>query len=75
MLFSKMKKEILAVQGMSCSHCEQTIEEGLFEIPGIEKVEANHKKGQVKIFYNGDPPDTEAVQNTIAELGYEVAGS
>ena len=74
MLFSKTKKETLIVQGMTCSHCEQTVEKGLRELPGIEKVKADHKQNRVAVFYKGDVPDMEAVRKKIVDLGYEVAG-
>ena len=73
MLFSSSKKETLAVQGMSCSHCEQTVEKGLRDLPGVHKVKADHKQGRVEVFYKGDAPDMEAVRKKIADLGYEVA--
>ena len=72
MLFSKTKKETLAVQGMSCSHCEQTVEKGLRELPGIKRVKADHKQNRVEIFYSGGPLDVEVVRKKIVELGYEV---
>jgi copper chaperone CopZ len=73
MLFSRAKKEALAVQGMSCSHCEQTVVNGLQDLPGVKKVKADHEQNQVEIFYKGEPPDMEAVRKKIADLGYEVA--
>ncbi len=75
MFFSKTKKETLVVQGMTCSHCEQTVEKGLRELPGIEKVKADHKQNQVVISFKGDTLDKEAVRKKIVDLGYEVAGS
>lgn len=71
MLFSK--KETLAVQGMSCSHCEQAVEKGVAGLTGVAKVKADHKKGQVAVFYKGEPPDMEAVKKKVVELGYELA--
>ncbi|MGF3142617.1 heavy-metal-associated domain-containing protein [Facklamia sp. P13064] len=33
-----MKKQDFKVQGMSCSHCAQTIQDLLFSMDGVEKV-------------------------------------
>ncbi len=72
MLFQK-KKETLDVGGMNCGHCEETVEKGLGGLPGVSKVQADHKKGRVDVFYKGDPPDMEAVKKKVVEMGYEVA--
>ena len=70
MLFSR--KEALDVQGMSCSHCEQTVVKGLQDLPGVHKVKADHERDRVEVFYKGDVPDMEAVRKKIVEMGYEV---
>ena len=75
MFFSKMKKERLAVQGMSCSHCEQAVEKGLQDLKGVKKVKADHEQNLVEVFYRGELPDLETVRKKIVDLGYEVAES
>ena len=71
MLFSK--KAQLSVQGMSCSHCEQTVVKGVSEMPGVRKVKANHSTGTVEVYYKEDLFDQAAVREKIKALGYEVA--
>ncbi len=71
MLFGK--KERIAVRGMSCGHCEQTVQDGLSGIAGVTKVKASHSKGEVSVYYKGDPPDGDAIRKQIVELGFEVA--
>lgn len=48
-----MKKSTtkLLVSGMSCAHCELTIENTLTELKGIEYVKASFGKGEVKFTY------------------------
>ena len=70
MLFGK-KKEALAVQGMSCSHCEQSVEKGLADIDGVVKVKADAEGDVVEVFYKGDTPDMDVVRQKIVALGYE----
>lgn len=72
MLFGK-KKETLKVTGMSCSHCEQSVEQGLADIGGVLKVKADADANLVDVFYKGDIPDLGAVRQKIVSLGYEVA--
>jgi len=73
-LFGKSQKETLAVEGMSCAHCERTVETGLKEVAGVAKVRADHKKGRVEVSYKGQAPDWGAVRQKIADLGYTVKG-
>ncbi|MFT5369384.1 MAG: copper chaperone CopZ [Candidatus Latescibacterota bacterium] len=70
MLFGK-KQEKIAVMGMSCSHCEQTVEKGLAEIDGVVKVKADSGADSVVVFYKGDVPDLKVVRQKIVSLGYE----
>ena len=73
MLFSK--REILEVRGMSCAHCEKTVERGLQEVPGVRRAKADHTQDRVKVFFKGEAPDMQAVREKIVDLGYEVAPS
>ena len=72
MLFGKFLKETLAVEGMSCAHCEHAVESGLKAVAGVTKVKADHKKGRVEVYYKGQTPDREAIRGKITELGYTV---
>ncbi len=71
MLFGS-KKETLAVQGMSCSHCEKSVVDGVGEIDRVTKVKANADADLVEVFYKGDAPDMAVVRNKIVDLGFEV---
>lgn len=72
MLFGR-KKETLAVLGMTCSHCEQSVIDGVGSLDGVSKVKANADADRVEVFYKGDAPNMEQVKEKIVELGYEVA--
>ena len=70
-LFSRLKKVSLVVRGVSCAHCEGTVEKGLVELPRVDKVKASHSKNLVEVYYKEGRPDLEAVRRKVAELGYE----
>ena len=72
MWFGKSDKITLRVGGMSCAHCERTVENALREIAGVARVKADHIKGQVRVTYKGQTPDGETVKRKITELGYTV---
>ncbi len=72
MFFSKKKKETLTVTGMTCSHCEQSVEKGIKQIAGVDSVKAHANANTVDIFYKGEIPDLVVVKNKIVELGFEI---
>ena len=68
----KTKKMTLSVEGMSCEHCEQTVEKGLTELDGVTKAKASHSASRVVVSYGGSPPDRNLLFEKIQSLGYEV---
>ena len=69
------KKAALKVTGMSCGHCEKTVEEGLVGIDGVRKVKADHEKDVVTVRYKGECPSIDEIKAKIEDLGYEAASS
>ena len=48
-----LKSIIIEVSGMSCSHCEASVQKACEAVSGVESAKASAKKGVVKIiFYN-----------------------
>jgi copper chaperone len=74
MWFMKGTKRVLEVEGMSCGHCEQAVEAGLKEMPGVARIRADHRTGRVTISYRDPAPDWDAVRRKIVDLGYTVKG-
>lgn len=60
------------VAGMSCSHCEARVKNGLESMEGITNVEADNKSETVKIA--GTNIDLEEVKETINHMGYRFIG-
>ncbi len=61
---------ILKVDGMACSHCENTIKKALFSLSGVTNVEINLSEKTVKVEY--DNIEIETIKNEIEEQGYDV---
>lgn len=68
----KMTKDFRA-EGMMCAHCEAHVREALLAIPGIEKVEADHKKKRVKIECSKMPSE-KSLKEAIQKAGYIYKG-
>lgn len=58
----------LTVTGMSCGHCEQTVEGTLSGVAGVTRVTADRERDVVTV--EGDA-DTAALVTAIEEAGYE----
>ncbi len=65
------KKAKLKVTGMSCGHCEKSVEEGLAEVAGVAKVSADHTKDLVTVRYKGECPNVQNVKTKVVKLGFE----
>ena len=57
------------VKGMMCNHCKATVEKGLSQLEGAEKVTVDLAQGIAYVEGNVDP---EAVRRKVTELGFEM---
>lgn len=63
-------KVVIQVEGMTCRHCEMSVEKAIKNLKGIEKVQASHKEKKVDIEYNNPDLKLEEIYNAIEETGY-----
>lgn len=61
------------VEGMTCDHCEQSIQKGVGELKGINLVEANHEDSTTKVIYDPSKTDEKAIIAAIEKRGYTVS--
>jgi copper chaperone CopZ len=61
-----------AVAGMTCGHCEQSVQEELAELGGVSQVRADHTTGLVTVT-SALPLDRAAVSAAVEEAGYSLA--
>jgi copper chaperone CopZ len=57
----------ITVEGMSCDHCEQTVEEALQDVPGVTDVTVDRETDQASV--DGDADDT-ALVDAVENAGY-----
>ncbi|APT93463.1 transporter [Corynebacterium phocae] len=63
--------KIYTVKGMTCAHCEKSVQEEVGEITGVSSVTANATTGKVTV--EGTDFNDEQVAEAIREAGYELA--
>jgi copper ion binding protein len=67
---SIMKTE-LKVEGMSCQHCVNAVQEALEGIPGVQKAKVNLKKASAVVKHD-ETVVADALVGAIKEAGFQV---
>ena len=67
-----MSTTTYAVTGMTCGHCELSVQEELAELAGVTAVSADHTSGRV-VVSSAQPLDHADVAAAVAEAGYSLA--
>ena len=67
---NKMQKTI-KIEGMMCSHCENTIKKALENLDGVENANVNHESGIATVKLTKEIPD-ETLKTTIENKDYKV---
>ena len=64
----------LAVEGMTCEGCENTVKESVEKIPGIASAKASYKDKSVIIAFDSTQAQVNDISMAITGVGYEVKG-
>lgn len=64
----------LAVEGMTCTGCENTVKEALAALPGVDEVTASHTEGTALVKFDSTMTDMVAISAAITDAGYTVKG-
>lgn len=66
------KTTVLNVQGMTCGHCEMSVQEALDELDGVQGAKADRATESVEVTYEEDKVTNEQFREAIEEVGYKV---
>lgn len=58
------------VEGMTCGHCEQSVQEEVGEILGVTSVQASHETGVISV--SGAGFTDEQIADAVEEAGYTI---
>jgi len=67
-----MKKIILNVEGMSCSHCVNAIKKSVGELDGVSNVDIDLAAKSVKVEFDSNKVSEENIKLAIEDQGYDV---
>ena len=62
--------ETITVEGMTCEHCEQTVEEALEDVDGVTSAGADRETESATIEGNADP---DALVSAVDDAGYDAS--
>ncbi|MFB6111517.1 MAG: heavy-metal-associated domain-containing protein [Halobacteriaceae archaeon] len=62
--------QTLSVSGMSCGHCERTVEEALEAVPGVTTATADRENGTATVDGEATP---ETLVEAVVEAGYDAS--
>ncbi len=65
-----MTEKTFQVEGMSCGHCELSVQEALDELEGVRGSKADHKNGTVEVTYEEGTVTNEQFKEAVGEAGY-----
>ena len=62
----------LAVSGMHCTNCGQTVETGVAKLPGVLSVRADAVSGRVNVLFDPTRLRAGKIRTAVDRLGYKV---
>lgn len=62
----------LNVEGMSCSHCENSVKRAVGALNGVLNVTVDLKGKKVSVEFDSDKVSLETIKDTIEDQGYDV---
>ncbi len=67
-----MEQVAIGVRGMSCSGCEQRLEQALTRLRGIARASADHANEKVEVVLDPGRVSAAEVRSCIERAGFEV---
>jgi len=67
----ELKLHTVKVEGMTCGHCEMTVEKAVKQVTNVQAAKASAKEKNVEITFSGEL-DLSAVKAKVVEAGYLV---
>jgi copper chaperone len=65
-----MGKLTLKVTGMTCGHCQRSVEEALRKIPGVYGAVVDLRNATAEVDYDDDTATLDELTEAVAKAGY-----
>jgi len=63
----------LKITGMSCAHCQMSVEKALAKVPGVYGAVVDLKNASAEVDYDDDTATLEELTAAVAKAGYAAA--
>jgi copper chaperone len=67
-----MEKQVLKVEGMSCSHCENAVKKAVGALEGVGSVEVDLAGKTATVEFDASKVSATDIKNAIEDQGYDV---
>lgn len=67
-----MAKTVIDVEGMTCAHCESSVEGALNNLDGVSEAKVSLSDNNVTVEYNDTIVDRSKLAEAIEDQGYDV---
>lgn len=64
-------KELVIKSTPQCEMCVKTIKKGLKKVDGVEKVDVNLEKSEVKVVFDDEDTNENEIKIALTKLGYK----
>ncbi len=68
------KTVVLAIEGMTCTGCENTVQESVTKISGVTEIKASHLDSTAVVSFDSTKTSLAAIGDAITEAGYVFKG-
>ena len=65
-----MGKLMLKITGMTCSHCQTSVEKALAQVPGVYGAVVDLRGGTAEVDYDDDDATLDQLTEAVAKAGY-----
>lgn len=69
-----IKTVSLSIEGMTCTGCENTIQEAVTKVPGVTSVKASHLDSTAVVTFDTTKTTLSAIGDAVTEAGYVFKG-
>lgn len=73
-MFDKSETVVLAVEGMTCGHCQKRVEDALKAVKGVKRAQVRLEQGEAEIDYLPSKTGRAQLVQAVEAAGYTVRG-
>jgi copper chaperone CopZ len=71
---STMQVAVIAVRGMTCQHCAQTLQKALAGMEGVTRAQVDLSRNEAHVTYDGDAVSISRLFQAVTTAGFSPEG-